>query len=479
MMASRGVPWQGLAAALCVLLAAWLQPSSGLAEVPIPSQQPLPPFPYSSPASPEAPGVPQKQSKSARPPRPSPPVAPRPNVAVPPAEELREASAAPVSPVARPAAPPAIAGPPRLLISVRTEKSLYKNGERVKILGKVVNLSGDPVPSVVDLRIFRKDGSPDQPDYRVLVEPRTPDFSDEGFSVVLGDDGSILHGQAVEFIVGAEAKSRGGGEPSLAATSFRGQEIGYLGVLKIFAVPVLIVLGFLVSSLWVFTLEPTRGAAKSAIWVIYASGLLFLLVALVGPVLISVSPTAETLIGTTPVGIAKVTTEKIKEMQWTINIGGTIGADNVLKGGYAVPLFVVVLAIVGCVINMLLKLPEFLREYEAIRAGQPGEAERVSILRDNVFKYFVYILTGPFLGMMLYSLVTLADYTNALALSIMGFSVGFIADRIVETILIVAGNVLTRASGLFKGGAAGAPAAPGTTPSPKEEEAAAGAAASP
>ena len=99
---------------------------------------------------------------------------------------------------------------------------------------------------------------------------------------------------------------------------------------------------------------------------------------------------------------------------------------------------------------MLLKLPEFLHEYDQIPEGAMEEAVKVSELRAKVFRYFVYILTGPFLGMMAFSLSTLADYTNTLALSVIAFSVGFISDQIVESMLAVAGNVLTRSKEIFK-----------------------------
>jgi hypothetical protein len=43
--------------------------------------------------------------------------------------------------------------------------------------------------------------------------------------------------------------------------------------------------------------------------------------------------------------------------------------------------------------------------------------------------------------MIVYSLGTFADYTNVLALSIMAFSVGFVSDRIVVTMLAVAESI--------------------------------------
>jgi hypothetical protein len=196
--------------------------------------------------------------------------------------------------------------------------------------------------------------------------------------------------------------------------------------------------------------DPNRAAARTMLFAIYGSGFFFLLVALGGPLLISLSPTLEALLRTTPVGLVKGATEKIKDIQWVVNIGGVLGSDNVLKGGYSVPLFLLVLGVMGGVISMLLKLPDFLHEFDAIGSNSPTESVDVSNLRAKVFRYFVFIVTGPFLGMIVYSLAVLADYTNALALSIMAFSVGFISDHIVEAMLSVSENVLTRAKGLFK-----------------------------
>lgn len=407
----------------------------------IPVQRPLPPFPLTPPPSPP----PAPPSEPSRRPSSSEATRPRPADSRPdPAKGDEEKS-------------------PRLLISIRTEKAIYKNGERVKLIGKVLNLTGDlPVSSVVDLRVFRKlkpekkEGAPGpapEPKevvYRTLLEPKSTDFSDDGYIIQFPSQETLWVTKQVEFEVGATALPRGGGEGSLAVTAFTAEEIGYVNLFQVLGVFVVGVLYALLLIYLVFMNEPTKPAARKMLLVIYGSGLFFLLVALGGPLLISLSPTTEVILRTTPVGIAKATTEKIKDLQWMANIGGVVGPDNSLKGGYGVPVFILILGVVGGVISMLLKLPDFLRDYDAIEARTAGEAEQVSGLRTRVFKYFVYIVTGPFLGMIVYSLVTLADYTNPLALSVMAFSVGFMSDQIVEAMLAVAGNVLTRTKGLFK-----------------------------
>lgn len=461
-----------------------LQPSKALSQ--IPAQRQLRPFPFpSAPASPEGPAIeprpepsrPATQPATPRPEtapaplpvevQPSRPVAPRPQVVRPPAPVAE-------SPRLRSSEDPRAQQDkvPKLLVSIRTDKAIYKNGERVKLIGKVVNLTGDfAVASVVDLRVFRKvrpeqkEGAPGREAdskkevvYRTLLEPKSADFSDDGYVIQFPTDDTLLallFTKQVEFEVGADVTARGSGEGSLAVASFAAEEIGYVnlfGFLLVFIGAIFYVL-LLIS--WVFMKEPSKAAARTMLFAIYGSGLFFLLVALGGPLLISLSPTLEALLRTTPVGLVKGTTERIKDLQWMVNIGGVLGSDNILKGGYSVPLFLLVLGVMGGVISMLLKLPDFLHEYDAIESGSTQESVEVSNLRAKVFRYFVFIVTGPFLGMIVYSLAVLADYTNALALSIMAFSVGFISDRIVETMLSVSENVLTRAKGLFKGGAGG------------------------
>lgn len=430
---------------------------------PVEPQREAPPRPAeSAPTRPEAPREPSRggpvpapaEIPSARAPRPA-PEAPRPVV---PATEPPRARAPEEARVQQDRVP-------RLLASIRTEKGIYKNGERVKILGKVVNIAGDTrVASVVDLRVFRKlkpeerersPGLRTEKDrevvYRTLLEPQSTEFSDDGYVIQFPSQEVILWlTKQVEFDVGAEVIPRGPGEGSIAATSFAAEEIGNLKLLQVFLMLVGMLFYVLLLIYLVFMKEPTKMAARNMLLVVYGSGLFFLLLALGGPLLISFSPTMEALFRTTPVGLVKATAEKVKDLQWMVNLGGVLGSDNALKGGYGIPLFVLILGMVGGVISMLLKFPEFLHEYDVIEVGGREETRQVSDLRAKLFRYFVYILTGPFLGMVVYSLVTLADYTNTLALSLMAFAVGFIAEQIVQAMLAVARNVLERAKGVFK-----------------------------
>jgi hypothetical protein len=72
-------------------------------------------------------------------------------------------------------------------------------------------------------------------------------------------------------------------------------------------------------------------------------------------------------------------------------------------------------------------------------AGWGLAADRESVageeLRSDLFKYFVYILSAPFIAMIAFSHMVIADYTNPHALRSVAFSVGFISDTVVETIM--------------------------------------------
>jgi hypothetical protein len=392
---------------------------------------------------------------------------------------------------------------PQLLTSVRTEKGVYRPGERVRIIGKVLDITGAEQGGLVELQVVKQEAGQEvkQPTeqeewsgtgnglsprvYRVRLGLNGADFWDAGFTnkppaprkdnivyrVTLGlygsdfwDDGFIIpreprkdkrgQSQYEHYIVKARAHSQGSSAEDewSSEAPFTAEESSWLLIGLLCLVP--ISLAVLLS---VFMMAPTKRAAGWSLLLVFISGLCFLGGALLMPALISSSPNLEADLRTTPIGIAKVTTNDWKNLQWALNIGGTIKTNpekpaknqhqdyfsvSLLQGGFAVPLFVFTLGLVGAVINMLMKFPECLHAYDKITPGAANEAEKVSELRGAAFRYFIYILTGPFLGIIVYSLVAMTDYSEGPVLSIMAFSVGFIADRIVEKLLTVAGRIL-------------------------------------
>jgi hypothetical protein len=176
---------------------------------------------------------------------------------------------------------------------------------------------------------------------------------------------------------------------------------------------------------------------------------MFLAMTLAGPLLFSFSPATEAFLRTTPIGLAKVTTEKGKELQWVLQIGGTIGPENRAAGAFSIPLYLLLLAMIGGVVNMFLQLPRCLEAYYRISRETDIEKqeELVATFRAAVCEYFVYILAAPFLGIVLYGLMAAADYTNVWILGVMACSVGFMSSRIVEVLVSFSAQILDRLRG--------------------------------
>jgi len=345
--------------------------------------------------------------------------------------------------------------PISLLVSVCTDKPIYRNGERVRLTIKVFNPRGDLQPSVVDILINRAGSTAPRDLYKNLMQAKDGPLTDDGYQVQLPlpEIGDAWNDQHEEFEVRVGAISRDGILGDVAITSFAAEEVGWGCLVKIFVPPLGFVLVMVAACLWISLKSPGRPMAKLAILVLYSAGFLFLLLALTAPLLVSLSPGTEALFRTTPVGVVKVAASKAADIYWAVNIGGVIDSDGTLKGGFAVPLYVLILSVVGAVISMLLELPAFLRTYEAIPTSGPEESKEASKLSSEVFKYFVYILTGPFLGMIVYSLASLLSSTNAFVLSILSFSVGFISDGVVETMVSFSTSLLNKAKGNTTGGA--------------------------
>jgi hypothetical protein len=373
--------------------------------------------------------------------------------------------------------------PPRLIISVSTDKGIYRDGELVGIRGKVENLNGTATPAVVELVIYRLNARPsapltntdagvdDQGDsahtsvddssravYRTLIETRGTDFSDSGYIVQFpSSDAKFMHADTVEF--SAEVNVKPIGDPReqaglpveeanpiiFAATSFSAERVGIVKILLVLIYPAAGTLVILIIVYIVFMAKARKRSARWTLFAVYVLGLFALLGSLGGPLLVSSSPSTEALLRQTPVGIAKTAIVKGGDLQWAINIGGVMD-NSIIAGGYSVPLFVIVLSLVGGVISMLLKLPEFLAEYDLIEEGGAAESAAVGRLRAGVFRQFMYIITAPFLGMAGYSISALAEYRNAFALSVMALAVGFVSQQIVDAMMTFSTNVLGRGS---------------------------------
>jgi len=385
--------------------------------------------------------------------------------------------------------------PQRVQVSVRTDKGLYRPGERPVISGRMLFGNGFPATGFVRVNIYEmasatngltKGQEPVR--YDNILDVRAGDFKDDGFviprpieKVFQWSTNQASYGVWVRAITNSndsQAPATPTSSPTStptptptstatstpvsteeAYTAFQSQETGIGSIFVFILGSVATLIYVLVMVQFAFLRTPTKAAGKTMLFMTYMIALVCLALPFLAPLVISSSSDLETLLRTTPVGFLKAPAGTPAETQWLVNIGGVLTANGELKGGVAIPLLILVLSLVGAAINMLRKLPHFLNLYEAIPNGGvdvSGAGESGEDLRAGLFQYFVYILVSPFIAMTAYCLMNIVNYTNTNALMIVAFSVGFISDSVVEAIL-------SKAESLFGGKPAPA-AAPVTAP---------------
>jgi hypothetical protein len=381
---------------------------------------------------------------------------------------------------------------PQVTISLRTDKASYSDNEKVRFSGRVITVAGEPVPVVVEIKVIPRlpqmlpgtvrnqlptmaappaapaapapstpaprpsepsenapspaPGLPSHlfltPEYRILVEVKGTEYQNDDFTIQLPQRKNRWESFRQEYLAVARAIPRVPAvKPDVTYAIFAATDYGWNDTVRLFWPPVLGAVLIPVIILYAFTIKPDRRAAKLTLWGVYAFGLLFLSGALLGPLLFAFATDTEAFLRSTPIGLVRATTAQSKDLQWLIHIGGTVSYDNVIHGGFAVPLFVVTLAMVGGVVNMLLQLPTCLDIYYRIALASPAEAV-VATFRKDVCNYFVGILAAPFLGLIVYGLLLIASYTNPPALALAALSVGFASNTIVEALLKALGNML-------------------------------------
>lgn len=310
------------------------------------------------------------------------------------------------------------------------------------------------------------------------------------------------------------------------------------------AVALLFTLGFF----YLFTGEARPGKNTWAIIISYLVMFVFLAVPLALPSVISVtSPDLIAAMRETPVGVLAANPGKGDlGPQWVLNIGGVVtpaspaakteagpaaagaataapetaqptpandappqtlppaaptepalaappasSAETVaIQGGLVIPLYVLILSVIGAAINMTRKLPDFQLEatnlppmlgqvsqalcavVDAARSpvqaltrmaagappaeGQPeaaekqaetkedaeGLIEKTAQWRKGLITQHMYLLSAPFLGIIVYYMLAWLQLLQQASLVIVSFSVGLMSDKIVARILGIAGGIL-------------------------------------
>lgn len=262
---------------------------------------------------------------------------------------------------------------------------------------------------------------------------------------------------------------------------------------------VLLIFVFLLWFLWVFTGPKSDLKARWAFKLAYCMIFMSLVTPLIAPaVLTYVFPNMQRVMAESPVGIIMTEINDGEEIkpQWALNIGGStkfIDDKNtvMVEGGLVIPLYIIILAILGGAINMTRQVPAIqrkkVRQQELGMAdgivyhpdqllqlmkgffgkGRPtvrengdavpekNDSKRAIIhqvkdkgiedptdWRENLINQYMYLLSAPFLGIVTFYLLNWMDFTKKPVIVLVSFSIGLISEYILLRITETAKGIL-------------------------------------
>ena len=255
--------------------------------------------------------------------------------------------------------------------------------------------------------------------------------------------------------------------------------------------------------LWAFTGKTTPSKNRMAIVFSYLIIIIFLALPLLAPVLLPLAfPGALKVMRETPVGLVVTKADSKQEAgpQWALNIGGHIATTPdssdpeavksdpeavKVEGGLIIPLYVILLSVIGGAINMTRQVPKFQEECEAQdngllrrvagkllnrppavptssvgvnswaassqdvqETGAPGEVSpsdptskgpeemRVGSIgwRTELLNQYMFLISAPFLAIAAYYMLIGLDLMKVPVIVLVAFSVGLISEPILRTI---------------------------------------------
>jgi hypothetical protein len=333
-------------------------------------------------------------------------------------------------------------------LSLRADRNVYKDGDRVTLKGVAVTEKGERVRGFCKIEVrsvIRSTTKEDKkinitqdapPLYSNLVEIKDGEYKDDGLVVF-----KFLDTDKEAFQINAEVTNMQGTKANTSIVVER-EDISIWKIVIYIISGSAYILAFFMYFGALFLLSPTKRSARAVFIVTFTMVALFIISPLVLPAIISLSPVTETVMKTSPIGFLKAAVSKPENPQWVLNIGGIL-AEGKFKSGLQVPLYVLVFALIGAAVNMLWQLPSFIKTYHAIPQTQEtateqekkAEADAVTDFRSSIIRYYVYFFAAPFLGTIFYCFLILADLTNTYALSIASFSVGFVSESLLEAII--------------------------------------------
>jgi len=187
-----------------------------------------------------------------------------------------------------------------------------------------------------------------------------------------------------------------------------------------------------------------------------------------------------------PLGILQATTDQAKQPQWWLHLGGSLrgltgppeeqqpgdeGANAgpqtaepqypVLKGGLSVPLYVLMLALLGALINALRQVPAIQKDSDstagmtlvsapitvfraifAPRAGAVAQVDGAADIRRRLIETYMYFLSAPALAITVYYLLQAVGTVTQPTLVVVAFATGLITNTVAEAIIAFTDNIL-------------------------------------
>jgi hypothetical protein len=221
---------------------------------------------------------------------------------------------------------------------------------------------------------------------------------------------------------------------------------------------------------------------------------------IVSAIYIGQNPNLRPVMVSSPVGILKARVVETGDPEWFLNVGGSVvefrpavqPADSttpaaaatsggqtagqesdsteapatdaatvtpkelLIKGGLVIPLYVLILAMIGAGINTTRKVPEIQRDFDIkLRKLTSTEASdrrvehaqsEVARVRTDLIETYMYFVAAPFLAIAMYYLLLMASQTpSQQVLVLMAFATGFMSDAVVGKIIAFAKQILDSA----------------------------------
>jgi hypothetical protein len=133
----------------------------------------------------------------------------------------------------------------------------------------------------------------------------------------------------------------------------------------------------------------------------------------------------------------------------------------VIKGGVVVPVYVLVLAMIGAGINTTRKVPEIQKDFDIkadylrkLQLTTPSHAdlqhaqEDVARVRTDLIETYMYFVAAPFVAIAMYYLLLMTVSSPTYnVLVVMAFATGFMSDAVVGKIIAFGEQILKKAQG--------------------------------